>query len=175
MVLRRRRGSSVSSEEALLPNAENENVDRNRKVRFLFAKRKKPDGPIMIAFQISVVVVAVALSLYTYFYFEPFHRYVTHVYAHTFDDKHAQHALGHKLLINDKNETGAFHWFRRSADNGHPHSAYNLAAGHLSGYNTDVKKGEVKQLLQYAAKHGIAEAQHLLDNLCKEKPAHCEH
>jgi TPR repeat protein len=45
------------------------------------------------------------------------------------------------LLKERTNSSAAFHWFRQSANRGHPHSAYNLAAGHLSGYKTDVQKG----------------------------------
>ena len=65
------------------------------------------------------------------------------------DDHHAQHELGHKLL-KDKtnlNQSAAFQWFRKSADKGHPHAAYNLAAGHLSGYQTDVEKGNYDSVM----------------------------
>src|SRR2546430_1925285 len=101
----------------------------------------------------------------------------------------AQHVLAHKLLSNRTNTSGAFHWFRKSADKGNPHSAYNLAAGHLSGYKTDVKKGlhfcftnnficiyyklfkgEVRQLLKFAAKNGVEEAKNLYLELCRDKP-----
>lgn len=74
--------------------------------------------------------------------FEHFHSNVVHFYATKWDDHHAQHNLGLKILKNRQNESAAFHWFRKSAEKGHPHSAYNLAAGHLSGYQTDVQKGE---------------------------------
>ena len=30
---------------------------------------------------------------------------------------------------------------RKAADQGHPHAAYNLAVGHLRGYETDLKPG----------------------------------
>ena len=78
---------------------------------------------------------------YTYYHFDHFHFHLANYFATKWDDHHAQHILGHKLLKNDLNSTGAFHWFRKSAEKGHPQSAYNLAAGHLSGYRTDVEKG----------------------------------
>lgn len=138
------------------------------------------------------MATALCLTALTYGYFEHFHFHLTHFYASTWDDHHAQHVLGHKLLKEEKNSSGAFHWFRKSADRGHPHSAYNLAAGHLSGYRTDVKQGmhelqnffitiplvlftgEVRQLLKFAAKNGVEEAKELLRTLCKEKPKYCD-
>ena len=91
------------------------------------------------------------------------------------DDSHAQHTLAHKLLKKGDNHSAAFHWFRKSASKGHPHSAYNLAAGHLSGYPTDLQKGEAKKLLQFAAKHNVVEAYQLLHDLCYDKPEFCDH
>lgn len=81
------------------------------------------------------------LGASTYVFFEHFHFHLTHFFASVWDDHHAQHVLGHKLLKDRANTTSAFYWFRKSADKGHAHSAYNLAAGHLSGFRTDVKKG----------------------------------
>ncbi|RWS07697.1 hypothetical protein B4U79_07540 [Dinothrombium tinctorium] len=182
MGLRRRRNSSISSEDCLLQtSAENNNDNNNlRLIKARLAKRKKADGRLAVSLQILAVTTSIAFTLYTYFYFEHFHANIVHIYADKMDDHHAQHTLGHKLLKDNRNTTGAFHWFRRSADNGHPHSAYNLAAGHLSGYKTDVKKGksinfgEVKKLLEYAAQNGVEEAEELLNTLCKEKPTHCD-
>lgn len=84
---------------------------------------------------------------YTYYAFDHFHWHLTHLYAHHLDDHHAQHVLGHKLIKDHKNASAAFQWWRKAADAGHAHSAYNLAAGHLSGYRTDVKKGESLSLV----------------------------
>lgn len=150
-------------------------------------------------------------ALYVYHAFDHFHWHLTHFYAHHWDDAHAQHVMGHKILARHNasgerhahatghwarvgdprplhhlaaaserhaahvNVSHAFHWFRKAADKGHPESAYNLAVGHLSGYKTDVRKGEVKRLLKYAAANGVIEAKQLLNGLCKEKPAWCEH
>ena len=95
--------------------------------------------------QIASCVVVLGLVYYTYYHFDHFHFNLVHFYAHHMDDHHAQHELGHKILKDktNKNLSAAMHWFRKSADKGHPHAAYNLAAGHLSGYQTDVEKGNV--------------------------------
>ncbi|CAG2121463.1 unnamed protein product, partial [Medioppia subpectinata] len=123
---------------------------------------------------ISCVLIGVFLVYYTYYHFDHFHYHLTHFFAHHWDDHNAQHVLAHKLLKDRTNTSAAFHWFRKSADRGHPHSAYNLAAGHLSGYKTDVEKGEVRKLLKFAAKNGVEEAKTLLRELCREKPKHCD-
>ncbi len=39
-------------------------------------------------------------------------------------------------------------WFRKAADAGHPHAAYNLAIGHLKGMTTDVQPGEAHDLIR---------------------------
>ena len=92
--------------------------------------------------QLSLILATIILCFYTYFWFEHFHYHLTRFYANHVDDHHAQHVLGHKLIRN-RSHAEAFYWFRRSADQGHPHSAYNLAVGHLSGYRTDVKQGNL--------------------------------
>ena len=120
------------------------------------------------------MLLFVLIGLYKFYFFDHFHYHLTHFFAHHVEDKHAQHVMGHKLLKTRENESGAFHWFRRSSDQGHAHSAYNLAAGHLSGFRTDVKKGEVRTLLKFAAKNGVEEAKHLLRTLCKDKPKYCD-
>ena len=33
-------------------------------------------------------------------------------------------------------------WFKKAAEQGHPHSSYNLAVGHLNGLQTSVVPGE---------------------------------
>ncbi|KAI2809699.1 hypothetical protein BLOT_000850 [Blomia tropicalis] len=139
-----------------------------------YAKRKKPDSKFSITVQVTLLLFILAFGIYTYNFFDHFHFHLTHFFATKWDDHHAQHVLGHKMLKNRTNVSAAFHWFRQSADRGHPHSAYNLAAGHLSGERTDVKKGEVRQLLKFAAKNGVEEAKELLRTLCKEKPSHCD-
>lgn len=39
-------------------------------------------------------------------------------------------------------------WFRKAADQGHPHSSYNLAIGHLQGIRAQVGPGEVHDLIR---------------------------
>ena len=41
------------------------------------------------------------------------------------------------------NLVDVFVFYRKAADQGHPHASYNLAVGHLKGYKTDVKEGLV--------------------------------
>lgn len=159
--------------------------------------RKQSKSWRSIIIQMSLIMATIIFCFYTYFWFEHFHYYLTRFYAHHVDDHHAQHVLGHKLIRN-RSHAEAFHWFRKSADHGHPHSAYNLAVGHLSGYRTDVKQGirinnlmmkierkklfnlsnfyigEVRQLLRFAAKNGVQEARELLRGLCREKPKYCD-
>ncbi|OTF71913.1 hypothetical protein BLA29_002774 [Euroglyphus maynei] len=102
--------------------------------------RKESESWRSTLLQISLIMATIVLCCYTYFWFEHFHYHLTRFYAHHVDDHHAQHVLGHKLIRN-RSHAEAFQWFRKSADHGHPHSAYNLAVGHLSGYRTDVKQG----------------------------------
>ena len=131
-----RRNSSVSSEELLVSVF---NGSPEAKVRF--AKRKKADSKCIIAAQVACVLVIFLATAYVYYCFEHFHWHITWFYAHHVNDHHAQHRMGHLMLKDRRNETAAFEYFRRSASQGHPESAYNLAAGHLSGYKTDVQKG----------------------------------
>lgn len=91
--------------------------------------------------QVLAVIFSAVLTYYVYYHFDHFHFNLVHFYATKLDDPNAQHALGHKLLKKGENQLAAFHWFRKSASKGNPHSAYNLAAGHLSGYQTDLSKG----------------------------------
>ena len=140
MGLRRRlrRTSSVSSDELLV--SVHETSEDRPKVRY--AKKKKPDSKLVVALQIAIVLILVFFTLYVYHYFEHFHFYVTKFYANHANDHHAQHRMAHHMLKDRANTSAAFEYFRKSADQGHPESAYNLAAGHLSGYKTDVRKGE---------------------------------
>ncbi len=62
----------------------------------------------------------------------------------------------------DKDEEEAMRWFRRAADAGHPEAAYNLAVGHLTGVRTDVRPGEIHELIRHAHDHGVEEASDVL-------------
>lgn len=61
----------------------------------------------------------------------------------------------------------AMDWFRRAADQGHPHSSYNLAIGHLNGLKTDLGPGEAHKLIEHAANEGVKMAKDVLENVCK--------
>lgn len=138
MGIRRRRLSSVSSDETLLVSVDEDSVN---KTGVKYARKKKPDSDVIFWSQVFIISVVIIASCYVYFHFDHFHFHVTNFYANNMDDHHAQHTLAHKMLKDQKNATAAFELFRRSADKGHPESAYNLAAGHLSGFKTDVQKG----------------------------------
>ena len=151
MGVRRRRLSSQSSNELLV------SVDKNvsfAEDKIFFARKKKPEKQLVIAVQVGAVLISLITSYYIYYHFDHFHFNLLHFYAHHWNDHHAQHTLGHKILEKVRadqragagsanyNESHAMNLFRKSADQGHPESAYNLAAGHLSGFQTDVQKGK---------------------------------
>ena len=46
-------------------------------------------------------------------------------------------------------------WFKKAAEQGHAHSAYNLAIGHLNGLETDLEPGAAHQLIRHAANQGV--------------------
>ena len=142
MGLRRRlrRTSSVSSDD-LSVHVLSQHEDQPPK-GVIFAKKKKPDEKWFQVLQVLFVIVLICATAYIYYFFSHFHFHLTKFYAHHVNDHHALHRMGHHMLKDNKNATAAFEYFRRSADQGHPESAYNLAAGHLSGYKTDVKKGK---------------------------------
>ncbi|XP_054168971.1 uncharacterized protein LOC128966181 [Oppia nitens] len=181
--IRRRRKSSASSDELIITTSSTSSKSSAiltdplmSRPRISYARRKKADTKLMVWLEIFAAIAGIFVIYFTYYHFDLFHYHLTHHFAHHWDDPSAQHLLGHKLLANRRNTSGAFHWFRRSADKGNPHSAYNLAAGHLSGYKTDVKKGEVRELLKFAAKNGVSEAKTLFLELCRDKPnKHCDH
>lgn len=58
-------------------------------------------------------------------------------------------------------------WFKKAAEQGHPHSSYNLAVGHLNGLQTSLVPGEAHQLIQHAAKNGVELAVDMMENACK--------
>ena len=110
-----------------------------------FAKRKKPQSRASLALQALLLLSLSLAVLLVYRHFALFHRHLTHWYAYVADDPHAQHLLAHQHLARSNHSVAAadeaFALFRRSAAQGHAHSAYNLAVGHLSGFRTDVRKG----------------------------------
>ncbi|XP_037502638.2 secretory immunoglobulin A-binding protein EsiB, partial [Rhipicephalus sanguineus] len=110
-----------------------------------------------------------------YYHQEAVHFHLNHMYAHA-GHAHAQHVVAHKYLHGNgvpKNSSMAFYWFRKSADQGHAHSAYNLAVGHMQGFPTDVQKGEAKKLIKYAADNGVHEAHLVYHEACRA--GKCDH
>ncbi len=57
-------------------------------------------------------------------------------------------------------------WFKKAADQGHPHASYNLAIGQLKGMHSHVDDEEAKRLIKHAADHGVPEAKHTLEGIC---------
>ncbi|XP_033728011.1 secretory immunoglobulin A-binding protein EsiB-like [Pecten maximus] len=69
----------------------------------------------------------------------------------------AHQLISHAALkgkVMDKHQAKAMEWFRKAADQGHPHASYNLAVGHLKGYKTNLKPGEAHQLISHDALKG---------------------
>ncbi|XP_025113882.1 uncharacterized protein LOC112575945 [Pomacea canaliculata] len=136
--------------------------------KVFLARKKKPDPWYIRVLEAVVIVGAVAAALYCYYYFEHVHFHVTHGYAHL-GYSEAQHQVGQRYLHGvgvEKHADKAMEWFRKAADQGHPHAAYNLAIGHLKGYQTDLKPGESHCLIHHAASKGVKEAHHVLNNVC---------
>ena len=72
----------------------------------------------------------------------------------------------------DRHHPNAMKWFRKAAEQGHAHAAYNLAIGHLKGIDgTDMQKGETRKMLLHAAKNGIKQAHHVLNERCEKESA----
>uniref|UniRef100_UPI00398ED27E sel1-repeat-containing protein YbeT-like isoform X2 n=2 Tax=Pristiophorus japonicus TaxID=55135 RepID=UPI00398ED27E len=112
-------------------------------------------------------VLALSFLLYLFLYYQTFHLHVTHAYAHL-GYPAAQHSIGQRYLHGlgvEKDEEVAMRWFRKAADQGHPHASYNLAVGKLKAMTSDVEDWEVEELLSRAAVHGLKEAQDALENL----------
>uniref|UniRef100_A0A674IA45 SEL1L2 adaptor subunit of ERAD E3 ligase n=1 Tax=Terrapene triunguis TaxID=2587831 RepID=A0A674IA45_9SAUR len=79
------------------------------------------------------MIVPILLLLYILLCYENFHFHVAHMYAHL-GYPNAQHIVGQRYLQGtgvEKNEEMAMHWFREAAEQGHPHSSFNLAVGKL--------------------------------------------
>lgn len=150
-----------------------ENLPYGGKV--ILAKKKKPDSWVIVVIEISAFLFVIGLLYYSYYYFDHMHFHITHFYA-KIGHSYAQHAIGQKYLDGkgvERNHTAAFQWFRKAADQGHPHSSYNLAVGHLQGFRTDVKPGEAHDLIKHAAENGVEEAHEILQKVCSI--GHCDH
>ncbi|KAL8591711.1 hypothetical protein ACOMHN_061803 [Nucella lapillus] len=141
--------------------------------KVFMARKKKPDSKYVIALEVLAVVGVIAFGLYCYYYFDNVHFHITHGYAYL-GYAAAQHQVGQRYLHGagvDKHTGKAMEWFRKAADQGHPHAAYNLAVGHLKGYETDLKPGESHRLIHHAAAKGMKEAHEVLNSICTR--GHC--
>ena len=61
----------------------------------------------------------------------------------------------------------AMEWFGHAAAQGHAHSSYNLAIGHLKGFKTKLDPGEAHEHIKYAADQGFHLAKDVLLHVCK--------
>lgn len=124
-------------------------------------RRHKPDSYACVALQVALVVGVLALIYYAYYYYEHMHVHVVKAYAHLGFDT-AQHELGNRYLHGgytanelkwtkihrglfpgagvEQDERKAMEWYKKAADQGHPHSSYNLAIGHLKGIRTAINE-----------------------------------
>ncbi|KXJ10843.1 hypothetical protein AC249_AIPGENE726 [Exaiptasia diaphana] len=114
------------------------------------ARRKKPDPWWVTSIEIAVVIGVLLFFVYMYYYMDHLHFHVIR-------------------RGTNKDESQAMYWFREAAKNKHPHGAYNLVAGHIQGYDTDVQEHEVEPLLQMAAENGVEEAKKALKDLYPHK------
>ena len=138
----------------------------------VYLPRKKLQDPLWIRiWEISAIVFTVCFALYAYFYFDHLHFNVTKGYAHL-GYPAAQHQVGQRHLHGvgtPKDHHQAMEWFKKAADQGHPHASYNLAIGHLKGYRKDLlKEGEPHKLIQHAASQGVKEAHKVLNDVCSK-------
>ncbi|XP_068798114.1 secretory immunoglobulin A-binding protein EsiB-like isoform X1 [Struthio camelus] len=158
MVQRKRKGrSQVSS----VPTCETN----------LSPRSKKLSHSEWSKWELSAIVITGLLLLYVLLCYENFHFHVAHLYAHL-GYPNAQHLVGQRYLKGagvDKNEDMAMHWFRQAAEQGHPHSSFNLAVGALKNMTVALEEGEVEKLLGVAADQGLQEAQELLENILKNR------
>ncbi|KAK2192254.1 hypothetical protein NP493_36g06019 [Ridgeia piscesae] len=133
------------------------------------ARRKKPE-PLWIRVTEAVVVIGtLSFALYCYFYFDNVHFHITHGYA-KLGYAPAQHQVGQRYLHGagvEKDHHIAMHWFKKAADQGHPHASYNVAVGHLQGIRTDLlEPGEAHRLIKHAAKNGVKQANQAMEEVC---------
>ncbi|XP_023955695.1 secretory immunoglobulin A-binding protein EsiB-like [Trachemys scripta elegans] len=137
----------------------------------LSQRSKKPTHSKWSKWELLAMIVPVLLLLYILLCYENFHFHVAHMYAHL-GYPNAQHIVGQRYLQGtgvEKNEEMAMHWFREAAEQGHPHSSFNLAVGKLKNMTMSLDKGEVENLLSVAAGHGLQEAQELLDIIIRNR------
>ncbi|XP_025060048.1 uncharacterized protein LOC112550297 [Alligator sinensis] len=137
----------------------------------LSQRSKKPSHSEWNKWELLAMIGAVFLLLYIFVCYENFHFHVAHMYAQL-GYRNAQHIVGQRYLQGagvEKNEDMAMHWFRQAAEQGHPHSSFNLAVGKLKNMTMALEEGEVEKFLSVAADQGLKEAQELLENIIKNR------
>ncbi|OQR77621.1 hypothetical protein BIW11_06961 [Tropilaelaps mercedesae] len=130
----------------------------------------------VVTLEIAGVILLIFLLWFCWRHEELVHLNTAKIYAYM-GHAQAQHVLGHRYLNGsgvERNHSEAMKWFRKSADQGHPHSAYNLAVGHMQGVPTDVAKGEARKLIKHAMENGVQEAHHVYHTVCKTGEL-CDH
>ncbi|XP_051790788.1 uncharacterized protein LOC114662164 [Erpetoichthys calabaricus] len=129
--------------------------------------RSGPSAPSWSANEVLAVTLALLALFYVCVHHHSFHLHVTRLYA-ALGHPQAQHLLGQRYLTGvgvEQDSQRAMEWFRRAAEQGHPHSAYNLALGILRNLTATQQSREVERFLLHAAANGIPEAYSVLEQL----------
>ncbi|XP_039620426.1 secretory immunoglobulin A-binding protein EsiB-like [Polypterus senegalus] len=132
--------------------------------------RSGPSELSWSACELLVVTLALLALFYVGVHHHNFHLHVTRLYA-ALGHPQAQHLLGQRYLTGvgvEKDSQRAMEWFRRAAEQGHPHSAYNLALGVLRNLTATQQSSEAQRFLLHAAANGISEAYSVLEQLASD-------
>nr|XP_032801120.1 secretory immunoglobulin A-binding protein EsiB-like [Petromyzon marinus] len=106
----------------------------------------------------------------TLVYFDELHSRVHLAYSHL-GYSSAQHALGQRYLQGlglEKSSEEAHKWFRRAAEQGHPHASYRVAMERINTHVEHVIDTDAHKLLSHAASQGLPHAQRTLQELCQK-------
>ncbi|XP_033755139.1 uncharacterized protein LOC117338065 [Pecten maximus] len=164
-----RTGAEQEIRQRLIPENEPEydsSLPYGGKV-YLARKKKSDPWHIRVA-EALIIISTLSFAIYAYYYFDHLHFHVTYAYGYL-GYPQAQHQVGQRYLHGkgvEKHQQKAMEWFRKAADQGHPHASYNLAVGHLKGFKTNLKPGEAHQLISHAASKGVKEAHQVLHEVC---------
>ncbi|XP_022648718.1 uncharacterized protein LOC111270640 isoform X2 [Varroa jacobsoni] len=163
--IRRRSKRPSIAQVTSVPEAEELLVQDEDKIH---VPRATKDPWWISALEVACVILLMFMLWFCWRHEDLVHLHTAKVYAHL-GHASAQHVLAHRYLNGsgvEKDHAEAMRWFRKSADQGHAHSAYNLAVGHMQGLETDVQKGEAKKLIKHAMNHGVHEAHHIYHTVC---------
>lgn len=132
------------------------------------ARKKKPDTWLCFGIQVFLVIFAFGMMYYAWYHTDHMHFHATKLYGHL-GHMQAQAMTAEKYLHGkgvERNHSEAMVWYKKAADQGHPHSAYNLAVGHLQGLNVGLLPGQAHDLIKHAASNGVIEAAEVLTKVC---------